>query len=135
MWTTSEGMAEWWVESVIELKIGGRFELYMLPDQPEFAGNRGTEGCIVLAYLPERMLAATWNAPLSFPEQRNQHTRIVLTLEPVEDATKTRITLVHAGFPASGWTEEGSRWPEVYTYFDRAWAWVLSHLGQHFAGE
>lgn len=134
-WTTSEGMAEWWVESVIELKIGGRFELYMLPDQPEFTGARGSEGCVVLAYLPERMLAATWNAPPSFPNQRNRHTRIVLTLEPVDDATKTRVTLVHAGFPASGWTEEGSRWPEVYTYFDRAWAWVLGHLAQHFAGE
>jgi len=132
-WTTTEGMTEWWVEEAdIELKIGGKFELYMLPDQPEYAGNRGTEGCTILAYAPERMLAATWNAPPSFPEQRAQHTRITVLFEPVEDGTKTEVTLIHSGWPADGMADRTSKWPRVYQYFEAAWTFVFDRMSMHF---
>ena len=30
-WASSEGMAAWWAETRIELRVGGHYELYMLP--------------------------------------------------------------------------------------------------------
>lgn len=135
-WTTSEGMTEWWVEEAdIELKIGGRFELYMLPDEPDFEGNRGSEQCTILAYAKERMLAATWNAPPSFPEQRTRHTRITVLFEPVDGDEKTKVTLIHSGWPKNGMADESSRWPRVYQYFDAAWSFVFDRLTMHFEEE
>jgi len=132
-WTTSEGIAEWWVEdAAIELKIGGKFELYMLPDQPDFKGNRGSEECTILAYAPERMLAATWNAPPSFPEQRTQHTRITVLFNPVNGGTQTEVTLIHSGWPKDGMNDKASKWPQVYQYFDAAWTFVFDRLSMHF---
>jgi uncharacterized protein YndB with AHSA1/START domain len=132
-WTTTEGMTEWWVEDAdIELKIGGKFELYMLPDNAEFKGNRGSEGCTILAYAPERMLAATWNAPPTFPEQRQQHTRITVLFDPVEDGAQTKVTLIHSGWPKDGMADKGGKWPQVYDYFDRAWTFVFDRLTMHY---
>lgn len=131
-WTTSEGMTEWWVEEAdIELKIGGKFELYMLPDQPEFKGNRGSEKCTILAYAPERMLSATWNAPPTFPEQRFEHTRITLLIDPVDEDTTT-VTLIHSGWPAAGMDDKSSKWPQVFEYFERAWTFVFDRMTVHF---
>ena len=133
-WTTSEGMTEWWVEEAnIELKIGGKFELYMLPDNAQFAGNRGSEHCTILAYAPERMLSATWNAPPTFPEQRFKHTRITLLLEPVDGAEQTKVTLIHSGWPADGMADQSSKWPQVFEYFERAWTFVFDRMTMHFA--
>jgi len=132
-WTTSEGIAEWWVEeSDIELKIGGKFELYMLPDQPEFKGNRGSEQCTILAYAKERMLAATWNAPPTFPEHRFQHTRITVLFEPVDGGEKTKVTIVHSGWPKDGMADRSTKWPQVYQYFDAAWTFVIDRMAAHF---
>ncbi len=132
-WTTSEGMTEWWVEEAnIELKIGGKFELYMLPDNAEFEGNRGSERCTILAYAPERMLSATWNAPPNFSEQRFQHTRITLLFEPVEDGARTKVTLIHSGWPKDGMNDKTSKWPQVYQYFESAWTFVFDRMTMHF---
>ena len=37
------------------------YELHFLEDAPE--GRRGSESCRVLAFVPERLLSFTWNAP------------------------------------------------------------------------
>lgn len=132
-WTTTEGMTEWWVdEADIELKIGGKFELYMLPATEDNAGSRGSERCTILAYAKERMLAATWNAPPTFPNQRFQHTRITLLLEPVADGN-TKVTLIHSGWPKDGLADKSSKWPQVYQYFDNAWTFVFDRMTMHFS--
>lgn len=132
-WTTSEGMTEWWVEEAdIELKIGGKFELYMLPDQPDFKGNRGSERCTILAYAPERMLSATWNAPPTFPDQRFRHTRITILFEPVDGGEKTKVTLIHGGWPKDGLADKSTKWPQVYQYFEAAWTFVIDRMTSHF---
>lgn len=132
-WTTSEGIAEWWVEEAnIELKIGGKFELYMLPDHDNFKGNRGSEQCTILAYAKERMLAATWNAPPTFPDHRFQHTRITVLFEPVEDGAQTKVTLIHSGWPKDGMADRASKWPQVYQYFESAWTFVFDRMTMHF---
>jgi uncharacterized protein YndB with AHSA1/START domain len=109
----------------VELRIGGAYELLFLESAPE--GQRGSEGCTILAYDPERMLAFTWNAPPAFARERDLLTWVVVLLEP-QDADATRVTLTHRGFGTDG------AWPQVHAYFDRAWGNVLDHLVAHFSG-
>ncbi|MDP7110937.1 MAG: SRPBCC domain-containing protein, partial [Myxococcota bacterium] len=75
-WTTAEGLGALLdAEARVELRIGGPIEVFFMPDAPE--GSRGSEGCQFLAYVPDRMLAFSWNAPPSIPETRNLHTWVV----------------------------------------------------------
>lgn len=123
-WTTSEGFKSFMsVESNIELRVGGKFEIYFSMDPP--AGLRGSEGCQVLAYIPDEMLAFSWSAPPKFPKEREQRALVVVTMMLAEGGTKVR--LVHTGFG------EGGQWPEVRQYFDNAWGMVLGALTQKFA--
>jgi uncharacterized protein YndB with AHSA1/START domain len=131
LWTTSEGMASWWAtDTRIELRIGGPYELYFLDDAPE--GFRGSDGCQVLAFLAPRLLAFTWNAPPHLERTRWKYTWVLLELDPVGEGTRVRLT--HTGWPESGWGEEGSQWPETFSYFEDAWSKVLGRLHEHVTG-
>lgn len=130
LWTTDAGLCEWLVGGAnVALAVGGAYELFFAADAP--AGERGGEGCRVLAYLPERMVSFTWNAPPSFPEERRLRTWVVVELLPTGSGA-TRVRLTHLGWPESGWRGEG-RWPEVYAYFERAWTSVMRALESHAA--
>ncbi|MDX2177511.1 MAG: SRPBCC domain-containing protein [Candidatus Sumerlaeia bacterium] len=123
-WTSSEGMAAWWVEeSRIDPRPGGKFELYMGPGEP---GQRGSEGCRVLSVLPKRMFSFEWNAPPSFPEWRAKRKNHVV-LEFAESAPgKVSVTLTHLGW------QEDEESQKVYAYFDRAWGYVMGLLEKRF---
>jgi uncharacterized protein YndB with AHSA1/START domain len=122
-WTTSEGARGFFApQARIELKLEGAFELYF--DPTARPGARGSEGMRVLAYLPERMLAFSWNAPPKFPTARGQRGAwVVVLLEPLA-ARRTRVTLHHLGFRPE--------WAPVRAYFDRAWDVVLGRLRKRF---
>ncbi len=122
--TTSEGARTFFApEANIELRLGGPYELYFITDG-EY-GFRGSEGCKILCYLPEELLSFTWNAPPGFPEERGQHTFVVLQFSEVDDKN-TRVRITHAGW------REGGKWNEVYAYFERAWDIVLDNLKKRF---
>lgn len=131
MWTTSEGMAEWWVDdSNIELRVGGPMELYFLDDdQPE--GLRGSEHCKILSFVPEKMLSFTWNAPPNLEYVRPRHTHVVVEFD-AEGPASTRLTLHHLGWPEEDW-DQNPQWEECFSYFDSAWEKVLELL-QKYAG-
>ena len=119
LWTTSEGLESWLCPAAkVELRIGGPFEIYFMPDAPE--GERGSDGCKVLSFLKNRMLSFTWNAPPSIPETRSARTFVVVEWEPKGD--KTLVTLTHSGWPTD--RSEG-RWNETYAYFGEAWKAVM----------
>ena len=125
-WTDATIVTQYFApQARIELRIGGPYELTFLSTAPE--GQRGSEGCTILAYDPERMLAFTWNAPPTFARERDLLTWVIVTLEP-QDGDATRVTLTHRGFGTDG------QWPQVHAYFDRAWGSVLDHLVAHFSG-
>lgn len=125
-WTSSEGMAEWWAtESKIDLKVGGPYELYMAPADPAAPGKRGSEGCRVLSFLPERMLSFEWNAPPQFAVAREQRTHVVILFDDLGDGT-VRVTLNHLG-----WRDDEEN-QKVYEYFDKAWGYVLGLLARAF---
>jgi uncharacterized protein YndB with AHSA1/START domain len=123
-WTTSDGLKSFiGVDNRIELKPGGAFEIYFSMDAPE--GERGSEGCQVLSFLPEEMLTFSWNAPPSIPEVRNQNHRtwVVVQFNKI-DQNYTEITLDHLG-----WLN-GEKWNETYVYFEKAWDIVLKALSE-----
>lgn len=121
-WTTSAGLKSFLgIDSTIELRRGGKYEFYFGP--PEAAPNRGSEGCTVLSYLPQRMLSFTWNAPPSIPAIRalGPSTFVVIEFAAAGDRA-TNVQLNHLGW------REGAEWDQAYTYFDRAWGAVLTAL-------
>ena len=121
-WTTPEGIASFFApRAELDLKIGGKYELYINPDQPE--GQRGGEGCTILTYEPHSVLAFTWNAPPSISTLRDaeQRTFVVLTFDPESNGT------VIVRLRQLGWGE-GEDWDRCYAYFDRAWSAVLANL-------
>jgi uncharacterized protein YndB with AHSA1/START domain len=124
-WTTSEGIKAFFAPaSKIELKVGGSYDIYFMPDAP--AGSRGAEDCHVLCFLPMEMLAFTWSAPPQWPDIRKERTSVVLRFENLDDK-RVRVKLAHVGFG------EGSEWDEVQKYFENAWGVVLQRLEQRFA--
>ena len=137
-WTTSEGWTAFLgTEAHIELEPGGRFEIYFDPSAPD--GLKGSEGCTVLSYLPERMVSFTWNAPPTLPKVREQdhHTIVVVELHPLGD-DRTRVTLTHHAWPAEGtpiYDRGGEQWEKTYGYFQRAWPAVLGAMKTHFSEE
>lgn len=125
-WTTTEGVTTFLAPSAnVELAVGGAYEMYFVPAAP--LGSRGSEGCRILAFVPDEMLAFSWNAPPQFPAVRNGpvKTWVVVRLEEAGPGA-TRVRLAHLGW------QPGADWEQVYNYFDRAWDVVLKRLDQRF---
>jgi uncharacterized protein YndB with AHSA1/START domain len=124
-WASNEGIASWWgpAASNIELRIGGLYEILFSLEEPE--GERGSEGCRVLAYVPGESLSFTWNAPPHLP-LRAANTWVVLTFAASTPDT-TAVRLVHTGFL------EGPDWDDYMAYFDSAWSYVLGLLEDHWS--
>ncbi|MEN8040487.1 MAG: SRPBCC domain-containing protein [Actinomycetota bacterium] len=126
-WASGEGIAAWWnpPEARVDLRVGGPFEIMFLPDAPD--GDRGSEGCQFLAYVPDEMVSFTWNAPPHLA-LRKIHTWVVITFTPVSKA-RTHVRLVHTGFL------EGPDWDDYRDYFVDAWGYVLDLLTAHWTNE
>ena len=110
----------------MNLHPGGRYEIFFNPDAPE--GQRGGEGCRILALQAPIMLSFTWNAPVELPHVRGQNTHVIVRLFK-SGADRTVITLTH-----DGWGE-GGEWDEAFKYFERAWGKIvlprLKHRFKH----
>ncbi len=125
-WTTTEGIKSFFApDARIELKIGGRYEMYFLPEDSPL-GKRGGEGCRILSYLPREMLSFTWNAPPQFPLVREMRTHVIVQFADVGEK-QTKVTLTDIGWG------EGDGWAQVYDYFDSAWGHVLESLQNNCA--
>lgn len=131
-WTTSEGMRSFLAGALIELRIGGPFEIYF--DDQAIPGERGSEGCRILSYQPQSMLSFSWNAPPQFGPLRDQRTWVVLRFEP-HGGHQTRVVLEHLGFADQAAADPARRedWKEVRAYFSAAWPQVVQALQAHFA--
>jgi uncharacterized protein YndB with AHSA1/START domain/uncharacterized protein YciI len=125
-WTTEAGLKQFFAERVrVELRPGGPFEILFREDAPE--GEQGAEGCTVLAFEPERLLAVSWNAPPQFPQVRQQRTQVILHFEEL-GPDRTRVRLVNHGYGA------GAEWDAVFAYFERAWTHVMASFARTFGG-
>lgn len=117
--TTSAGWKKFLgVETAIDLRIGGSWEIYFGDDKI------GSNGCQVLSYIPSEMVSFSWNAPPKFAE-RAQRTWCVVHFAK-DGEGKTTVRFQHSGFSDSG------NWKEVQGYFEKAWPNVLKALAQSF---
>lgn len=126
-WTTHEGLLAFFGEdNRIELTPGGPYEIFFDMESP--IGLRGSEGCKVLSFIPNKMVSFTWNAPPKFAKARSSdyHTWVVVEFESVCD-NFTKVTLTHMGWP------EGEDWDGVYIYFNEAWDKVLGWLKDSYS--
>lgn len=60
--------------------------------------------------------------PPSLSLLRNSNATTVVTLEFKEIESKTHIKLINSGYLSA------PQWNEAYTYFDKAWDYVLDNL-------
>jgi len=128
-WTTHEGLKTFFgSDNKIELMPNGAFEIYFLLDNP--AGIRGSEGCKVLSFLPQRYFSFSWNAPPQFEEVRKSDykTWVVVEFNAISDK-QTQITLTHLGWP------DDERWMPVFDYFSKAWDVALNNLSKNVQNE
>lgn len=107
--TTPEGLR--WIapEALVELEVGGRYELHFFPDNPE---DKGMEGTHVLAFVPGRLLVT---------EGEIEGSWVVWNLSPA--AAGTHLTVSSSG--------RGAEWSERAPYFDKAMPGVLRRLAEH----
>ncbi len=136
-WSTSEGLsaALGGTATRVECRVGGAFEILWNDQAPE--GERGSEGCTVLSYVPERMISFTWNAPPQFAHARQRHSHVVVELRAAGGAVgegSTEITLTNLGFDAlaAEFPEHAEEYRQVRAYFAQAWPKVLGWMGEHF---
>lgn len=125
-WTSSEGIGTFFTpHNKVDLRIGGPFEMHFDQSKPE--GDRGSEGCQFLAYLPYKMLSFSWNAPHQFEAIRNGdvYTWVVVEINSISEK------LTHVKLSHLGWYEHG-QWPEVYAYFEKAWTYVMDNFEKSF---
>jgi uncharacterized protein YndB with AHSA1/START domain/uncharacterized protein YciI len=123
-WTTTEGVKTFFSpDAMIELRVGGAYEIYFLLNNPY--GLIGSEDCKILSYLPKQMLSFEWNAPPQFGKLRDIKTVVILQFEAVESNE------VRMRFVQTGWGD-GEDWDRLYSYFDKAWAEVFNNFKRRF---
>ncbi|MCH7721421.1 MAG: SRPBCC domain-containing protein [Planctomycetes bacterium] len=124
-WTTPEGVNSFFgADAAIDWVVGGKYEIYFSLDAP--VGQRGSEGCRVLSFLPGKMLSFSWNAPATFAAVRKERTQVVMLFNELAP-TVTRVRLRHHGW------QEGEEWDQVFDYFSRAWPSVFASFEKRFA--
>lgn len=120
-WTTKEGLNSFFsADNQIELKPNGKYEIYFSKDTSIL--ERGSEGCVILSFIPNVMFSFTWNTPPKFKELRHSGYYTWVVLEFIELEDETLIRLSNLGYP------DDQAWQGVYDYFDKAWDYVLDNL-------
>ncbi|USN99204.1 MAG: SRPBCC domain-containing protein [Phycisphaeraceae bacterium] len=124
--STEAGMRRLYdIDSRIDLAVGGPYEWYFIGENA--FGTKGGEGNQILAYIPDRLLAFSWNAPPTQPESRAKRTWVVVELGERPNG-KCHIRLTHLGFGTE------AHWDETYAYFDSAWERVLDTIAKACKG-
>ena len=124
-WTTTDGVGSFFSpDALVDLRLGGPFEIYFNLEAPY--GQRGSEDCKILSFVPKKMLSFEWNAPPAFGPLRDKRTQVIIRFDEIEPGK------VKVDFTQLGWGR-GKKWDELYDYFNNAWSSVLGNLKKHFS--
>jgi len=111
MFTKNEYLQKWLTkEAVVEPKVGGKYELFWIPEDRE---NDSTIGCKILAIEKGKILNFEWKGPKQYKEFMN--TRRPFTNVTVffnSTGSSTEVNLIHTGWG------EGENWEEARLWFD-----------------
>jgi uncharacterized protein YndB with AHSA1/START domain len=114
MFTVNAKLQTWLTEvAEVELRVGGRYELFWQPDDRE---NNSTIGCRITAFEADQFLSFEWRSPKQFKHFANQAdplTHVVVFFIPVEKGTQ--VHLIHSGWRSS------PEWIEAMQWQERAW--------------
>ena len=124
-WTSKDGLESFFApKAIVDLKPGGAYEIWFLPDAPE--GQRGAEDGVILGLQTHKMIQYTWAMPPYMPEIRPHMTTVQMFFEPVSDS-RTRVQLFHTGFGS------GEAWDKGRDYFAKSWPAVMDLYAAHKA--
>lgn len=113
------------VKADVEMKEGGKYELFWTPDDPD-PTNNSTYGCTVLAVDRPYYLIIEWTGNAeqkAFMNNVRPLTNVTVLFSAVSD-TKTKVTLIHTGW------RPGEDWESARQYFIKAWTGAFTKLEQ-----
>lgn len=124
LFTVNEKLESWLPEKAdVEPKVGGKYELFWLPQNPEI---NSTIGCKITSIEKDKFLSFEWKGPemyQSFMNFCDPLTHVVIVFTPsAKDPKKTLLYLFH-----TGWREDRD-WHEARDYFEKAWLSALTGL-------
>lgn len=121
MFTDSALLSAWLTSFAdIEPVVGGKYELFWEPSDPE---NNSTIGCKITAIVQDRLIAFEWKSPKQykhFANSANPLTHVVVAFIPKDNSTW--VELVH-----SGW-RDSQEWEEARTWQTKAWTGAFEKL-------
>ncbi len=131
MFTVNGELEKWLtVKADVEPAVGGKYELFWNPGEPEFDS---TVGCRITAFASNKVLAFEWKGPKQYSAFMNECeplTHVTVAFVPGEEEGKprTEVHLVHTGWRG---TEE---WEEARRWFVKMWGACLGELEKQIEG-
>lgn len=129
LWTTMKGCRKFFGEdALIDLKPGGKYEIYFHPRTHPESDINSSKGAKILWIKKNRELAFEWTMP---PFAREYNTRplptwVEVNLQPIKNhPNKTHVQVEHHGF------KRGGKWDRAYEFFVRGWSDILFRLDRH----
>lgn len=124
MFTQNEQIQRWLASfAEIEPEVGGRYELFWDPDDPE---HNSTLGCKITAFETNALLAFDWKGPAQFRfiNEVDSLTHVAVFFASCNEVLTpcTDVYLLHSGWHSS------EDWQEARTYFVRAWENAFAEL-------
>jgi uncharacterized protein YndB with AHSA1/START domain len=123
LFSESSALESWLCRSAkVEGRVGGAYELFWAPDDPE---NDSTIGCRITAFEVGRLLAFQWRSPRQFKSFANAAdplTHVVVAFHG--DAVGTEILLLH-----SGWRSTPD-WLAAAEWQSTAWDFAFRSLNE-----
>ncbi|WP_425391590.1 SRPBCC family protein [Ekhidna sp.] len=121
LFTKNEYLEKWLtVKADIEPRLGGKYELYWVPDDIE---NDNTRGCKILALESPHYISFEWKGPKQYKKFMNNakpKTHVIAIFSNINSGTK--VGIIHTGW------RESQEWDEARDFFINAWNDVLSQL-------
>ncbi|KKN49762.1 hypothetical protein LCGC14_0639570 [marine sediment metagenome] len=117
MFTENKLLERWLTNKAeVELKVGGKYELFWDPDNRE---DNSTIGCKTTGFENDKFISFDWKGPLQFKSFMNfadplTHV-IAFFSQEKNNPNKTIIHLFH-----TGWRKD-PEWQEARNWFERSW--------------
>ncbi|MEX2605300.1 MAG: SRPBCC domain-containing protein [Gracilimonas sp.] len=127
MFTENSHLENWLtVKADVELRVGGKYELFWTPDDPEKTNN-STYGCKILAFEKPHYLNFEWRGNAEQKEFMNTDrplTNVTVVFSKLGE-NQTKVSLIH-----TGWRPDQD-WEAARQYFVNAWKGAFSQLQKY----